>query len=198
METHRYQQLKERYEQASTEKEKIDILIDMTLEIRNDDTEKAMVMAEEIIERSQAIGYLAGVGNGLNHKGACYWLMGEYEDGLDELTEAFIITQEIKDKTLEAKVLNNFGRIYRNLGDLDSALRDFESALEINEMLGNELNLTINLTNISNLYYDLGDYDTALEYALKCQPIFEKYNDNSRLVSIYNTLGDIYFKKGFF
>jgi signal transduction histidine kinase/DNA-binding response OmpR family regulator len=198
METHRYQQLKEKYEQTSSEKEQIDILIDMTLEVRNDDTEKAMVMAEEIIERSEAIGYLAGVGNGLNHKGACYWLMGEYEDGLDELTEAFIITQEIKDKTLEAKVLNNFGRIYRNLGDLDSALRDFESALEINEMLGNELNLTINLTNISNLYYDLGDYDTALEYALKCQPIFEKYNDNSRLVSIYNTLGDIYFKKGFF
>lgn len=198
METQRYQQLKEKYDQASSEKEKIDLLIDMTLEIRNDDTEKAMHMAEEIIERSEAIGYLAGVGNGLNHKGACYWLMGEYEDGLDELTEAFIITQEIKDKTLEAKVLNNFGRIYRNLGDLDSALRDFESALEINEMLGNELNLTINLTNISNLYYDLGDYDTALEYALKCQPIFEKYNDNSRLVSIYNTLGDIYFKKGFF
>lgn len=198
METLRYHQLKEAYEKADTEKEKIDLLIDMTLEVRNDDTEKAMLMAEEIIERSEAIGYLSGIGNGLNHKGACYWLMGEYEDGLDELTEAFIITQETKDKTLEAKVLNNFGRIYRNLGDLDSALRDFESALEINEILGNELNLTINLTNISNLYYDLGDYDTALEYALKCQPIFEKYNDNSRLVSIYNTLGDIYFKKGFF
>jgi signal transduction histidine kinase/CheY-like chemotaxis protein len=198
METQRYHHLKERYETADSEKEKIDIMIDMVLEIRVDDTEKAMLMAEDIIERSEAIGYLSGVGNGLNHKGACYWLMGEYEDGLDELTEAFIITQEIKDKTLEAKVLNNFGRIYRNLGDLDSALRDFESALEINEMLGNELNLTINLTNISNLYYDLGDYDTALEYALKCQPIFEKYNDNSRLVSIYNTLGDIYFKKGFF
>ena len=198
METKRYQELKEQYQHAATEKEQIDILIDMTLEIRNDDAEKAMVFAEEIIERSEEIHYLAGKGNGLNHKGACYWLMGEYEDGLDELTEAFIIAREIKNKTLEAKVLNNFGRIYRNLGDLDSALRDFEAALEINESLGNELNLTINLTNISSLYYDLGDYDTALEYALKCQPIFEKYNDNSRLVSIYNTLGDIYFKKNFF
>lgn len=190
-------QLKEKYDHTENERERIDLLVDMTLEIRNHDPERAMAMAEEIIERSEAINYPAGVGNGLNHKGACYWLMGEYEDGLDELTEAFVIAQEIKDKTLEAKVLNNFGRIYRNLGDLDSALRDFEAALEINEALGNELNLTINLTNISNLYYDLGDYDTALEYALKCQPIFEKYNDNSRLVSIYNTLGDIYFKKGF-
>ncbi|WP_118951419.1 tetratricopeptide repeat protein [Taibaiella helva] len=198
METPRYLQLKEKYNQATTEKEKIDLLVDMTLEVRNDNPEEAMLMAEDIIERSEAIHYAAGIGNGLNHKGACYWLMGEYEDGLDELTEAYIIAREIKDKTLEAKVLNNFGRIYRNLGDLDSALRDFEAALDINERLGNELNLTINLTNISNLYYDLGDYDTALEYALKCQPIFEKYNDNSRLVSIYNTLGDIYFKKEYF
>jgi signal transduction histidine kinase/CheY-like chemotaxis protein/HPt (histidine-containing phosphotransfer) domain-containing protein len=198
METKRYLELKEQYAAAATEKEKIDILTDMTLEIRNSDAERAMILAEEIIERSEAIGYLLGIGNGLNHKGASYWLMGEYESGLDELTEAFIVAQEIKNKTLEAKVLNNFGRIYRNLGDLDSALRDFESALEINEKLGNELNLTINLTNISSLYYDLGDYDTALEYALKCQPIFEKYNDNSRLVGIYNTLGDIYFKKNFF
>lgn len=198
METKRYLELKEQYLKATAEREKIDLLVDMTLEIRNDDAERAMVLSEEIIERSEAIHYLTGKGNGLNHKGACYWLMGEYEDGLDELTEAFIIAREIKDQTLEAKVLNNFGRIYRNLGDLDSALRDFEAALEINEGLGNELNLTINLTNISNLYYDLGDYDTALEYALKCQPIFEKYNDNSRLVSIYNTLGDIYFKKNFF
>ncbi|MFT4060967.1 MAG: ATP-binding protein [Edaphocola sp.] len=198
MDTARYQQLTQAYETAETEKEKIDLLVDMALELRNDDTEKAMVMAEEIIERSEAIGYMSGIGNGLNHKGACYWLMGEYEDGLDELTAAYVIAQEIQDKTLEAKVLNNFGRIYRNLGDLDSALRDFEGALLINEALGNEMNLTINLLNISNLYYDLGDYDTALEYALKCRPIFEKANDKSRLVSIYNTLGDIYFKKNYF
>lgn len=198
METQRYLQTKERYEQAETEEERIDAMIEMALEVRTDDPEKAMVMAEEIIERSEDIHYPAGIGNGLNHKGACYWMMGEYEDGLDELTEAFVIAREIKDKTLEAKVLNNFGRIYRGLGDIDSALRDFEAAMNINESLGNELNLTINLTNISNLYYDLGDYDTALEYALKCQPIFEKYNDNSRLVNIYNTLGDIYFKKNYF
>ncbi len=102
METKRYQELKEQYQHAATEKEQIDILIDMTLEIRNDDAEKAMVFAEEIIERSEEIHYLAGKGNGLNHKGACYWLMGEYEDGLDELTEAFIIAREIKNKTLEA------------------------------------------------------------------------------------------------
>ncbi len=195
MESQKYQQLRQEYEQAITEIEKIDLLTAMTLEVRNTNAEKALVMAEEIIERSEKIGYLKGIGNGLNHKGASYWLIGDYEEGIDELSEAQTIATEINDKDLEARVLNNFGRIYRNLGDLAHALRDFEAALEINEKLGSEINQTINLTNISNLYYDLGDYDTALEYALKCLPIFEQYQDKNRLIAIYGTLGDIYFKK---
>ncbi len=190
-----YQRLQSLYEKASIERQRIDILVLMTLEMRNEDVERALVMAEEIIERSEAIKYAKGIGNGHNHKGACYWLMAEYEDGLDELTAAHAIALEINDKDLEAKALNNFGRIYRKLGEMANALRNFESALEINEALGNELNQTINLTNISNLYYDLGDYDTALEYAMKCLPIFERYNNLPRLIDIYNTLGDIYFKK---
>src|SRR5690606_12330562 len=167
MDNRRYQQLKQKYDQASTEVEKLDLLTELTLEVRSDDPERAMLMADELIERSEEIGYHKGIGNGLNHKGACYWLMSEYEDGLDMLTEALVIAQELNDELLKAKVLNNFGRIYRNLGDLSNALQNFEAALEINERQGNELNQTINLTNISNLYYDLGDYDTALEYALK-------------------------------
>lgn len=189
-----YKKLQQAYDNAPTEREKIDLLVEMTLEVRNSDAEKALEMANDIINRAKAIGYEAGIGEGLNHKGACYWLMGEYEDGLEELAQAMKIATAIKAKGLEAKVLNNFGRIYRNMGDLAHALMHFESALEINETLGNELNQTINLTNISNLYYDLGDYDTALEYALKCLPIFEKNAYSSRLFAIYNTLGDIYFK----
>lgn len=189
-----YKKLRMAYENAQTEEEKIDLLVEMTLEVRNSDAEKALEMANEIITRSEKIAYEVGIGEGLNHKGACYWLMGEYEDGLEELGKAIKIATAHKARSLEAKVLNNFGRIYRNMGDLARALMHFESALEINESLGNELNQTINLTNISNLYYDLGDYDTALEYAQKCLPIFEKNAYSSRLFAIYNTLGDIYFK----
>lgn len=174
---------------------RIDIMSEIALEIRNDDVDRALVMAEEIIEQSQALHYQLGIGNGMNHKGACYWIMGEYEDGLDELTGAYMIAKAINDPILEAKALNNFGRIYRSLGDLANALKNFEEALEINEKNGNEFLQTINLTNISNLYHDLGDYDTALEYALKCLPIFQKYQNTTRLLDIYNTLGDIYFKK---
>lgn len=197
-ETTKYLNLKAKYDAAENPEEKLDYYSDMVLEVRNADAEAALIMAEDLIVQAEKIAYLRGMGNALNHKGACYWLMGDYEEGLEELAEALNISKEIKDRDLEARVLNNFGRIYRNLGDLAHALRDFETALELNEDLGNEINLTINLTNISNLYYDLGDYDTALEYALKCLPIFEQYDDQNRLIAIYSTLGDIYFKKQLF
>ncbi len=196
----RYAHLQEQYDNLPDGTEKIDVLTDMVMEIRNDEPERALSMAEEIILQAESIKYFLGIGNGHNHKGACYWLLGEYEDGLDELTMALNIANDIQSEDLKARALNNFGRIYRELGDIATALRYFESSLEINEKLHNELNLTINLTNISNLYYDLGDYDTALEYALKCLPIYEKYVEEQplRLVAIYTTLGNIYFKKEIF
>lgn len=187
--------LQQAYNSAQTEIERLNILSDIILEIRPDDVEKALQLSNELLERARAANHPLGMGNAYNHRGACYWIKGEYEDGLDELAEAYTIARDIEDKTLEAKVLNNYGRIYRELGDISSALVHFEEALEINERLGNVINQSINLTNIANLYLDLADYDPALEYALKCLPIFEKEQDTVRLTNIYNTLGNIYYKK---
>lgn len=183
------------YQEARTEEERLDILSDIILEIRTEDVERGLRLAEELMQRAKAINYQLGIGNAFNHKGACYWINGEYEDGLDELAEAYSIAREINNKTLEAKALNNYGRIYRELGDISNALVHFEEALEINETLDNVINQSINLTNIANLYLDLSDYDSALEYALKCLPIFESEQDVTRLTSIYNTLGNVYYKK---
>jgi signal transduction histidine kinase/CheY-like chemotaxis protein len=195
MDTPRYKQLVREYEAHTSEEAKIDTLIDMALEMRNFDVERTSVMADEILSRSKKAGYIRGEGRGYNLKGSCYWLQGEYELGLEQLHKANYIARNIEDKRLEARVLNNFGNIYRDLGDLAKALNYYESALDINEALGDEFAQSINLTSISNLLYDLADYDSALDYALRCLPIFERAHDTSRLITIHNTLGNIYFKQ---
>ncbi|MBA3829791.1 MAG: tetratricopeptide repeat protein [Taibaiella sp.] len=195
MDTPKYQQLQQHYNTLTTEREKIATLVDMAVEMRSIDAEKALVLADEIIERATAIEDMAGRGRGLNLKGSCYWLQGEYDEGLIELEKAFVIAKHIKNRKLEARVLNNFGNIYRDLGDIANALNYFETALAINEELGDEFAQSINLGSISNLLYDLNDYDSALEYALKCLPIFERSHDTSRKMAIYNTLGNISFKQ---
>jgi signal transduction histidine kinase/CheY-like chemotaxis protein/HPt (histidine-containing phosphotransfer) domain-containing protein len=195
MDTPRFKELQQEYEVLRDERSRIDTLVEMALEVRNFDVDRASEMADEIIDRSNTVGYPRGKGRGHNLKGSCYWLQGEYDQGLDELHVAHEIAKQIKERRLEARVLNNFGNIYRDLGDLAKALSYFEAALAINEELGDEFAQSVNLTSISNLLYDLGDYDSALEYALRCLPIFEKSSDTSRIITIYNTLGNIYFKQ---
>lgn len=195
IDTPRYKELQAELARHTDEKSRLDTLVDMGVEVRNIDVEHAMKMADEIIQRSKIIAYARGIGRGLNLKGSCYWLRGDYEEGLQILGDALSIATRIKDKGLEARVLHNFGNIYRDTGDLANALTHFEKALLINEEIGDEFAQSVILTSISNLLYDLNDYDSALEYALKCLPIFERAHNRTSLINIYNTLGNIYFKK---
>ena len=77
MDTLRYKQLQQEYAQATDEKEQIDRLVEMAIEVRNYDTDQASEMADEVIERSRKANYLRGQGRGYNLKGSCYWLQGD-------------------------------------------------------------------------------------------------------------------------
>ena len=195
MDNPRYKELQQQYAVLTNEKDRIDTFIEMAMEMRNFDVERALEMADEIISRSKSIDYTLGKGRGLNLKGWCNWRQGNYDEGQEILQKAYTIAREIKNKPLEARVLNNFGYIYRDRGDLSTALNYFEKALAINERLGDEVSQSVNLSSIAYLHYDLGDYENALEFALKCVPIFERANDMHRLTSLYHILGNIYFKR---
>jgi len=195
IDTPRYVELQEILAQQTDEKGRIDTLVDIGVEVRNIDVEHAMKLADDVIARSKTVAYARGIGRGLNLKGSCLWLQGQYDDGLATLKDALSIAERIKDKSLEARVLHNFGNIYRDMGDFANAVTHFEKALIINEEIGDEFAQSVILTSISNLLYDLNDYDSALEYALKCLPIFERADNRTSLINIYNTLGNIYFKK---
>lgn len=195
MDTPRYKELQQQYDSLHNERARIDTLIEMAMEVRNFDVERASGMADEIIARSDKSGYRLGKGRGMNLKGWCYWQEGEYDDGLAILEEALKLAREINHKALEARILNNFGYIYRDQGELAEALNYFEKALAINERLGDEVAQSVNLASIAYINYDLNDYENALEFALRCLPIFEKAKDVHRLTSLYNILGNIYFKQ---
>lgn len=195
MDTPRYKELQKEYDTLKDERAKIDVYVEMAVEVRNFDVEQAMDMANEVISRSEAIGYRLGKGRGMNLKGWCYWQQGEYDDGVDILQEALKISRDINNKPLGARVLNNLGYIYRDRGDLADALNHFEAALRINEKLGDEVAQSVNLSSIAYLLYDLNDYENALEFALRCLPIFEKAHDQHRLNALYHILGNIYFKQ---
>jgi len=115
MDTPRYKQLLQQYETQTDEKERIDILVEMGIELRTFDTEKATEIADQVIYRSIAARYYRGQGRGYNLKGSCLGIEGEYDKAIEVLYKAQEIAIQVKDRRLEARVLNNFGHIYRAL-----------------------------------------------------------------------------------
>jgi signal transduction histidine kinase len=191
----RYKELQDELAVQTDEKGRIDTLLRIAEEVKSFDVDGAAHMASDIIERSEAINYQKGKGAGLNLKGFCNRLKGEYDAGIEVLKEALVVAQKIHDKNMEATTLYYLGNIYRDLGRLGEVYSFYEKALAINEELGEEFYQSVILSSISNLLYDLNDFDSALEYALKCLPIFERVHNVNSLLNIYNTLGNIYFKK---
>lgn len=195
MDTTRFKELEAQYAQTREEQARIDMMVEMGMEVRAYDLERATRLADQIIEQAQAAGYQLGQGRGLNLRGWCYWQQGLYEQGLEVLAIALNIAQDLKNKALEARVLNNFGNIYRDRGELSRALSYFEKALAINEDMGDKVASATIYSSIAAVHYDLYDYDNALEYALRGIPVFEAANDVYRLTQLYYILGNIYFKQ---
>jgi len=195
MDTARFKELEAQYHITTDTQTRIDILVEMGMEVRAYDQERATRLADQVIDQSQNAGYLLGQGRGLNLRGWCYWQQGLYEQGLEVLGIALNLAHELKNKALEARVLNNFGNIYRDRGELSKALSYFEKALAINEDLGDKVASASIYSSIAAVHYDLYDYDNALEYALRGIPVFEAANDVYRLTALYYILGNIYFKQ---
>jgi len=194
MYSERHKELQGKLEMETDEEKKISLLLAIAEEIKNFDGDKALNIAEDVIARSQAIGYSMGLGLGLCLKGFCLRLECDYNSGIDVLNEALAIAAKTSNKTIEAIAHYYLGNIYRDLGDLANALTSYDNALTINREMGDEYYQSVILSSISNLLFDFNDFDKALEYALKCVPIFERVNNVNSLLNVYNTLGNIYFK----
>lgn len=193
--TTKYIQLQDKLNAEYDEKKRIDILSSMGSELRNFDVDEAVKCSDEIIHRAKIAAYSVGIAKGLKLKGACHWLRGEYDTGIEVLQVGLNIASKSKDRKLEARILYYMGNIYRDKGDIANSLAKFTSALSIYEDIEDEFAKSIIMASLANLLYDLGDFDSALNYALKCLPVFEQEKNEFNIISLSTTLGNIYFKK---
>jgi signal transduction histidine kinase/CheY-like chemotaxis protein/HPt (histidine-containing phosphotransfer) domain-containing protein len=195
MDSKRYLELAAELELLKEPKDQINKMVEMAIELRNYDIERAIVLSDEIVKRSEEENYKVGLGRGYNVRGWCYWQQGNYEEGLKILSQAEKIARETRDRSLLARIYNNFGHIYRDIGELGNALSNFENALALNERQDDVASQAVNLSSIAYIHYDLYDYDNALEFALKALPILKKAESIHRTNLLYNILGNIYFKQ---
>ena len=115
--------------------------------------------------------------------------------------KAFVISNKLRDKRNQPKILNLLGALFQVKADYIQAIDYYQKSLKIGEELNNSDVMLTAYGNIGSLYIILGQHARAKEYQLKSMAIAEKNNKEEKLVSIYNNLSLIYnefkdYKKG--
>ena len=101
------------------------------------------------------------------------WMYFEQDpdQALDLLTKALTLSQELKNKRIEATVYNYLGVLYSELKDFDNSLLAFKKSSYLNGQLNLKRRLSAVEFNIGSLYEEQGRFVEALSYYLKTYPI---------------------------
>jgi tetratricopeptide (TPR) repeat protein len=109
---------------------------------------------------------------------------------------ALALARELKDRALEATVLNNLGGIDQNLGEPAGAIAHFQQALELQRALGNELGEGAILNNLGFYDQGLGEVEEALLQYGSALAIFERLGNRSWQARTLNNIGFAYLALG--
>jgi signal transduction histidine kinase/DNA-binding NarL/FixJ family response regulator len=191
----RLQALQLQLDNATTDKDRLNLMLDICAETRLYDIEKAETLARQALQLSSDIDYKLGIGRSLYALGSSLWQKGDYQESVRVLTEAGEVAKNIRDLKLDGKSSNMLGNVHRDMGELSQALGYYINAQDYFDKLGDRDTIGVVLMNLALTFFALGEYDSALDNALKSVAILEGQGSEFRLFSIYHALGDIYFKQ---
>lgn len=79
--------------------------------------------------------------------GTLHIAMKRFDDAMRELNEALALATKLKDRKLEATVLDSLGLLHKTRGDFKSATASYDKATPVWESLGDKAHLATNLNN---------------------------------------------------
>ena len=112
----------------------------------------------------------------LNEKARLCWLMGNVDDAIKYLHEAFSIARNASGDSHPyiAKLYNDLAVSYRDLNESGQAKELYDKSLSILDEDESPINYAITLSNIASCYYDIEDFSNALLYNVKALRLFEE------------------------
>ncbi|MFN8394598.1 MAG: tetratricopeptide repeat protein [Bacteroidia bacterium] len=143
-------------------------------------------LALEIAERP---GNKAMMPKVVNQRGTLHWVVGEYEQALEDYRTSEGIFRELDDSLGMARVQNNIGLVYMDMSYYDLSLPYFLKSLAYFELHPQPYSLATLYNNIGSVIMGNGDSVTAEKYFQKAIPKFEEVKDTGGLCMVHNNLG---------
>ncbi len=170
----------------------VDLLNDLSWELRHKDTRRALTLSHLAAEISGTLSYRPGAARSIRNQGYLHLLQSNNQTALTKSYEALRVFEELQDEMGQAASLNTIGNVYHALGDYGNALKIHMKSLRLKETAEDFKGLAQTLNNIGTVYHRLNDTARAMEYYLKSLKIDQEIGDRSGEVAALNNIALLY------
>ncbi len=185
--------LNKAFRSGITPREQIDILNEISWELRNVNTARSSVLAEEAYTLAVEKIYRPGMMYGLRNMGIAAYYLSDLETALLKLLDAYQMFENSGDDRGLASVLNWIGNVYLRMGSYTNALEYFSKSMGISQVIGDDENTSSCLTNIGRVYYGLSDFSNALDHHLKSLELRQQFDSAAGEATTFWDVGRTYY-----
>jgi signal transduction histidine kinase len=184
-------------DQSQSGVERIDALNALAWDLRNDETERSLALADEAKMLAEKKSYAKGLAESLRTIGFCYYNLSKFDAALSVSKQVLALFTALIDKTGEAQAADTIDIISQHLGDYTSALDYQLRSLKLQQAIGDQHGEANSLARVGHVYADLGDYAKALAYHLKALEIQHAIGDRYGEANSLLALGMLYATQAF-
>ncbi len=188
--------LKNELTQVTPDSVKVNLLIELSIQLRRSAPNAALEYATEAFELAQEVGFEKGEAQALKYIGMAYYFQGKYIETIDYWEQARVVFDNIGDLVGVSNMENNIGAVYFNQGDDNRAINHYLESLEVAQEINEPLRIATAYINIGNVFMNKSiTYKEALDYFQKALPICIELNDLEAYGTTTVNMGEIFFKQ---
>ncbi|MFC2133763.1 adenylate/guanylate cyclase domain-containing protein [Bacteroidota bacterium] len=162
--------------EQSRDTTRINLLLELANEYKDQNIERSLELAEEALSRSQKLGFIKGNARAHERIGAQYQRQGKWDDAIYNYSRAYEIYEELDYKLLAANQLFYMGLVHDMQGNYEKALEHYNLSLnskkELNDIPG-QINV---LSRMGWVYTNIADYPAAMVKLLDALKLAEEIN----------------------
>lgn len=176
-------ELRDEYDAAKTEKQKIHAMMNLAVEYCNVSMDTAVMLVDKLLvlmkdEKDDALN-----ANVHGVYGYVYEKMGNYELALEHQLKSLEFALKTDKHNVISNAYNGVGVMYDLVGDYNKALEHYFKGYEIRKKNDDEIGMQQSLSNIGLVYHLKGDFNNALKYLYMSRELAEKDKTNTGYTS---------------
>jgi len=181
---------------------KVNILAQLTWELRKNHPNSAEKYAKQGIALSTKIPYLKGQAEIIKNLGSKLWHQANYDSAISCYNRAIDLYQQgLEQKNQHhqhsfirgiAQSYNGIGLVNWRQGKYSKAIKNFQSALEYHEQINHTKGLANGYNNIALIHINRDNFQRALTYLEKALKLYEELEHTDGIAHCHNNMGIIY------